>query len=119
MLEDVLQIRYLIFQNLCKITMFAGTGGNGGDGFVAARHLLNNGYDVDINFLRHPLDIKSFESLRNWDILKDITIKTNSSEIHIIRDSSQLEATNSEIVVDAILGSGIKGNLKRANFQCC
>jgi ADP-dependent NAD(P)H-hydrate dehydratase / NAD(P)H-hydrate epimerase len=96
----------------CKVTIFAGTGGNGGDGFVAARHLLNNGYEVDIYFLGHPLDIKSSESLKNWEILKDITIKTNSLGIRIIRDSSQLEATNSDIVVDAILGSGIKGNLR-------
>ena len=54
----------------CKVTIFAGTGGNGGDGFVAARHLLNMGFEVDINFLGHPLDIKSSESLKNWEILK-------------------------------------------------
>src|SRR5664279_1804628 len=56
----------------CKVTIFAGTGGNGGDGFVAARHLLNKGYEVDVYFLGHPLDIKSSESLKNWEILKDI-----------------------------------------------
>lgn len=96
----------------CKVTIFAGTGGNGGDGFVAARHLLNKGYEVDVYFLGHPLDIKSSESLKNWEILKDINIKTNSLGIHVIRDSSQLESTNSSIVVDAILGTGTKGNLR-------
>ena len=55
----------------CKVTIFAGTGGNGGDGFVAGRHLLNNGYEVDVYFLGHPLDIKSPESLKNWEILKE------------------------------------------------
>lgn len=96
----------------CKVTIFAGTGGNGGDGFVAARHLLNKGYEVDVYFLGHPLDIKSSESLKNWEILKDVNIKTNSLGIHVIMDSSQLESTNSSIVVDAILGTGTKGNLR-------
>ncbi len=97
----------------CKITIFAGTGGNGGDGFVAARHLLNMGFEVDINFIGHPLDIKSSESLKNWEILNNINIKTNSLGIHIIRDSSQLKSTDSNIVVDAILGTGNRGNLRQ------
>ena len=71
----------------CKVTIFAGTGGNGGDGFVAARHLLNMDFEVDIYFLGHPSDIKSTESLKNWEILKNINIKTNSLEIHVIKDS--------------------------------
>ena len=84
----------------------------GGDGFVAARHLLNMDFEVDIYFLGHPSDIKSTESLKNWEILKNINIKTNSLEIHVIKDSSQLESTNSAVVVDAILGTGIKGNIR-------
>ena len=48
----------------CKVTIFAGTGGNGGDGFVAARHLLNNSYSVDLFFLGHPNRIKSPETLQ-------------------------------------------------------
>ena len=96
----------------CKVTIFAGTGGNGGDGFVAGRYLLNNGYEVDVYFLGHPLDIKSSESLKNWEILKELDVKTDSLELYIVGDSSQLEATNSPIVVDAILGTGTKGNLR-------
>jgi hydroxyethylthiazole kinase-like uncharacterized protein yjeF len=96
----------------CKVTIFVGTGGNGGDGFVAARHLLNKGFRVDIYFLGHPLEIKSSESLKNLEILKNINIITNSLEIHLIGDSSQLKSIDSAIVVDAILGTGIKGNLR-------
>ena len=109
---DVLQHKISHISKPCKITIFAGTGGNGGDGFVAARHLLNMGFEVDINFLGHPLDIKSSESLKNWEILNNINIKTNSLGIHIIRDSSQLKSTDSNIVVDAILGTGTRGNLR-------
>ena len=31
-----------------KIAIFCGLGGNGGDGFVAARHLLAAGYNVTV-----------------------------------------------------------------------
>jgi ADP-dependent NAD(P)H-hydrate dehydratase / NAD(P)H-hydrate epimerase len=96
----------------CKVTIFAGTGGNGGDGFAAARHLLNRGYKVDLYFLGHPLGINSSESLKNWEILKNINIKTNSLEIHLIADSSQLKSIDSAVVVDAILGTGTNGNLR-------
>ena len=96
----------------CKVAIFAGTGGNGGDGFVAARHLLNKDFEVDIYFLGHPLDIKSSESLKNWEILKNINIKTDALDIHVINDSSQLDFIDSKIVVDAILGTGTNGNLR-------
>ena len=42
----------------CKVAIFAGTGGNGGDGFVAARYLLNKGYEIEIFLLGHPSRIK-------------------------------------------------------------
>jgi ADP-dependent NAD(P)H-hydrate dehydratase / NAD(P)H-hydrate epimerase len=96
----------------CKVAIFAGTGGNGGDGFVAARHLLNKGFILDIYLLGRPFEIKSSESLINLEILKNINNISNSLEIHFIGDSSQLKSIDSAIVVDAILGMGIKGNLR-------
>ncbi len=54
----------------CKVAIFAGTGGNGGDGFVAARYLLNKGFEVDIYLLGHPLNIKSSESQKTGKFSK-------------------------------------------------
>ena len=34
-----------------EVTIFCGLGGNGGDGFVAARHLLNRGFKVKVCLL--------------------------------------------------------------------
>jgi len=96
----------------CKVSIFAGTGGNGGDGFVAARHLLNKGYNVDIHLFGHPLQIKSPESQKNWNVLQEISNETNSIIINQIEDTSQLKSIDSDIIVDAILGTGIKGRLR-------
>ena len=38
----------------CKISIYAGNGGNGGDGLVAARYLLNKGFKVNVYLLQIP-----------------------------------------------------------------
>jgi len=96
----------------CKVTIFAGTGGNGGDGFVAARHLLNNGYKVDLLFLGNPNRIKSPETLQNWIAIQNINTGLNSLKLEIIEDSSSLMKINSPVLIDAMLGTGIKGKIR-------
>ncbi|MBM4241983.1 MAG: NAD(P)H-hydrate dehydratase [Euryarchaeota archaeon] len=96
----------------CKVAIFAGTGGNGGDGFVAARHLLNSGFEVEIFFLSHPSRIRSLEAKANLKVLEKIQYGLSPVKIHALEDSSYLEKTDAEIVLDAILGTGIKGKLK-------
>lgn len=103
-----------IINNLdpCNVTIFVGTGGNGGDGLVAARHLLNNGYDVELLFLGNPSKIKSPETLQNWIATKNINLGLNSLKLKIIEDSSFLKKINSTVIVDAMLGTGIRGKIK-------
>jgi len=96
----------------CKVAIFAGTGGNGGDGFVAARYLLNKDFEAEIFLLGHPSRIKSPESLNNWEVLQKINVEMNQIKIHIIDDSSQLESTDALVIVDAILGTGTEGRLR-------
>lgn len=95
----------------CKVRIFAGTGGNGGDGFVAARHLLNRGFEVEVVLLSHPSRIKSDEALGNWEVLKKIGY-LNPPKIQVVTDSSQLEYKDFEVVIDAILGTGVHGKLR-------
>ena len=96
----------------CKVVIFAGTGGNGGDGLVAARYLLNKGYTLQIYFLGNESQIKMFETRTNLKILQKIGLKNNALNIDMISDSSQLELINASVIVDAILGTGIKGLLR-------
>ncbi|MGZ7134578.1 MAG: NAD(P)H-hydrate dehydratase [Methanobacterium sp.] len=96
----------------CKVTIFTGTGGNGGDGFVAARHLLNNGYNVDLLFIGNPQNIKSPETLQNWITIKNISLGLNSLKLDFIEDSSLLKKIDSTVIVDALLGTGIRGKIR-------
>ena len=96
----------------CKVLIFCGKGGNGGDGFVAARYLINKGFEVVVIFLGHPSRIKSTETLRNWEILRKADKLSDNLEIKIIKDSSQLQVQDAEIVIDALLGTGTQGKLR-------
>ncbi|MGB9936610.1 MAG: NAD(P)H-hydrate dehydratase [Methanobacterium sp.] len=96
----------------CKVTIFAGTGGNGGDGFVAARHLLNNGYSVNLLLLGHPDKIKSAETMNNWTAIQNMNTGLNSLKLEIIDDLSSLKSLESTVIVDAMLGTGIKGKIR-------
>jgi ADP-dependent NAD(P)H-hydrate dehydratase / NAD(P)H-hydrate epimerase len=97
----------------CKVSVFAGTGGNGGDGFVATRYLQNKGFDVDVYLIGHPSDIKSPEALKNWEVLQKINIEMNLNKLHLIKDSSQIESISADVIVDAILGTGTRSGLRQ------
>lgn len=88
-----------------KIIVFCGLGGNGGDGLVAARHLICLGYEVDIVLAGRSRDITSKEARINWNALRALK-PVNLTEIH---DSSQVPKFEAKIVVDALLGIGLEG----------
>ncbi|MDP1553426.1 MAG: NAD(P)H-hydrate epimerase, partial [Methanobacteriaceae archaeon] len=98
-----------------KVIIFSGSGGNGGDGLVAARYLLNQGFKVEIILLTSPSNIKSKEAAINWKVLENIIEYIPDLKINICLDSSEINSLildDNDIIVDAILGTGIKGNLK-------
>ncbi len=82
-----------------KVMVFAGSGNNGGDGFVAARHL--KGFDVEIRLMSR--DIKTDIAKRNFDVCKRTGME--------ICDGLP-EEINADIVVDAMLGTGVRGRLR-------
>src|SRR6202162_6601668 len=51
-----------------KVAVVAGTGNNGGDGFVAARHLSGAGFRVEVFLAGRPENIKgdAAEEARDW-----------------------------------------------------
>ncbi|MEA1998174.1 MAG: NAD(P)H-hydrate dehydratase [Euryarchaeota archaeon] len=89
-----------------SVTVVAGKGNNGGDAFAAARHL--HGFDVKIVLLGRSKDLRTEETSRNMRILKE-----NGFDIAEITDSSELKTLyGSEVIIDAIFGTGISGKIR-------
>jgi hydroxyethylthiazole kinase-like uncharacterized protein yjeF len=92
------------------ITIYGGTGRNGGDGMVAARQLAGRGFKVTYKLIGDEASISDPTALRNWNALKAMT---SSVKIESHRDSTGLSKSESDIVVDALLGTGVKGKLRQ------
>jgi len=97
------------FQKNKKALVFCGLGGNGGDGFVAARHLLGAGFEVTVVLVGRSRDINHEAALSNWGILESLQDKVELLEAS---DSSLIPKVDAGIVIDALLGTGTKGKLK-------
>jgi len=96
-----------------SVVIVCGTGNNGGDGFVAARHLRNSLLNVKVVLVGRPSDIRSEEAKANWLLLE----KMDDVEKLFLADSSQAPLLKEmlegcDIVVDAVLGTGVKGVLR-------
>jgi NAD(P)H-hydrate epimerase len=100
------------YKEPCKVAIYAGNGGNGGDGFVAARYLINRAFEVEVFLLSDPALIKSREANLNWEVLQYMDRGTSPLRLEVVRDSSELHPSDADVVVDALLGTGVRGNLR-------
>jgi hydroxyethylthiazole kinase-like uncharacterized protein yjeF len=95
-----------------KVAIFCGTGNNGGDGYVIARHLLNSGCDVRAYICGSREKIKGDAKI-NLDILTkmglvpvDIAMMAGGPE-----EQAGPLAEDCDMVVDAIFGTGLSESL--------
>jgi len=89
-----------------KVAVFCGLGGNGGDGFVVARHLLAHGFKVEVVLAGKPSDITDKEAQTNWNAVENLR---GYLIVHEVCDSSLIPEVEANVVVDALLGIGLKG----------
>jgi len=89
-----------------NVLVFAGKGNNGGDGLVAARYLHNYGFAVHVFTFGPEKEFKG-SSLKNYHLccLKGIEIE----EINIEESDLQMIIGFSDLIIDAILGTGLSG----------
>ncbi len=103
---DIIKHRYPFIRG-CKTAAFCGSGNNGGDGFVIARRLALLGVNVQV-CLAAPIDSIKGDAKTHFDVLRklfpDICIHTDV-------ENWKAALTESNFVVDALLGTGLKGSL--------
>lgn len=89
-----------------KVAIFCGLGGNGGDGLVAARHLLNRGFEAEVIIAGKPEEIGDEEAKANWIALQSLKHQVTMHEVY---DSSLVPDIEADVTVDGLLGIGLKG----------
>ncbi len=98
------------------VCVFCGTGNNGGDGYVIARHLLNTGFEVSIFICGDRQKIRG-DAKANLDILERLGYEVGqldpSSED--IADKVAAVAKRADMVVDALFGTGLQGSLREGH----
>ncbi len=88
--------------NTIPIRVFCGTGNNGGDGLVIARHLKQHGYNV-ATYVVNCSNKRSQDFLANYERLKELGVWPE-----MITCSSELpDISENDMVVDAIFGLGL------------
>jgi ADP-dependent NAD(P)H-hydrate dehydratase / NAD(P)H-hydrate epimerase len=85
-----------------KVTILAGRGNNGGDGFAVARHLSNEGYAVHV-LVAGALDGARGDAAVNLEITRRSGIPVDSVT------STPVPSLTGDLIVDALLGTGIRG----------
>ena len=83
------------------VCVVCGSGNNGGDGLVAARHLLNKGFKVYI-FLAENVARLSAESRINYRVVKKLKIPCLKWD-----SRGRQMLCRSDLIIDAIFGIGL------------
>lgn len=102
----------------CHVTIVCGAGNNGGDGWVAGNLLANAGYSVSLITPRSIASIKAQPArdaaLRTCDATSDLDF-----EVLIHPDASTLSdcLQRSDVIVDAVLGTGFNGEGLRGSAE--
>ncbi len=88
-----------------RVVVVCGKGGNGGDGFVVARHLKRAGHRVSVFLVAAP------EEVRGDAAGKLREMERRGIRPHVVRDDDTLAQAlaASDVVVDALLGTGARG----------
>lgn len=91
---------------LGKVVILCGKGNNGGDGFVAARHLMNKGLRPSVFFFQNPSEMKP-DPLVNFHILQKMKADLRNFSKKVSLGELQNSLRNSDLIVDALFGTGI------------
>jgi hydroxyethylthiazole kinase-like uncharacterized protein yjeF len=97
-----------------KVCIFCGTGNNGGDGFVIARHLFNHGFSPVVILCGQVAKVKGDAKI-NLDIIQNLGLgieQADPADAENIQSRVAAVAGNCDMIVDAIFGTGLSGPLR-------
>ncbi|MHC4620444.1 MAG: NAD(P)H-hydrate epimerase [Planctomycetota bacterium] len=96
-----------------KVCIFCGTGNNGGDGYVIARHLLNAGFTVSVVICGDRGKVKGDAKI-NLDILEQLGQPVEVLDLYEGDIAGKVGdfAGDADMVVDALFGTGLSGELR-------
>lgn len=100
------------------LAICAGRGNNAGDGFVIARHLENAGYEVRVLLFcqteasgSRPVGLKG-DAATNYQILEKAGTPIRALGRDFDTEDLDRELAQADWVVDALLGTGVRGELR-------
>ncbi len=95
-----------------RVCIFCGTGNNGGDGYVIARHLLNSGFKVAVIIVGDRNKIKGDAKI-NLNILERLgqPIEQLNLDDGDIAGQVKAFAAGADLLVDSLFGTGLGGQL--------
>jgi len=97
-----------------RFAIFCGVGNNGGDGFVVARKIHSAGGDAKIFILGEREKFKGVARL-NLDIVTKLQIEIEQFES---TESVRVAVAHSDVVIDAIFGTGLTRDVEGLYRDC-
>ena len=98
------------YPNLEKMVVIAGKGNNGGDGFVVARFAAMDGMQVQV-ILIEGMSVTE-DAAANFEKLKSLPVEITDMD-------KAWNTTESDVIVDALYGTGFHGELCLAGKLAC
>ena len=93
-----------------RIAVVCGKGNNGGDGLVAARYLHNWGAEVSILLAARSQELQG-EPRENLELAAQMGLTLNEN---VAPERVLEECRRADLVIDALLGTGVRGEVKGA-----
>jgi len=94
-----------------RVCVLCGKGNNGGDGFVAARYLKEEAEQVEVYLFGAAKELKG-DAARNYRRWKEEGGKVHTVETAEDWEKARNEALSAEVIMDALLGTGIRGEVR-------
>lgn len=111
--RNVAEVAIKMLHGKKNVAVVCGAGNNGGDGFVCARHLLNQGINIKVYIVGDINKIKKDAEI-NLNIIIKMGIEINATAI---AGKKIQDIKKSDLIIDAIFGIGLNSEIKEPYFS--